>query len=167
MKLIYIFTQIWLLSWFQVRKAGIEAFSKVNIKLAELYAKSETTIFVTKTVQTTVLLPFDGNIKTSRLEKVLVDALAEPRLYGQAQGLELENIYENASETYALNYSQMLKYATNRGKRDAVDDLLKRSKSYQEYMEAILWSKRIHSPMSGLSSKGSLALHQKIKIPVL
>lgn len=120
----------------KLNEAGIKAFSKANRKLAELYVKDDTTIFVTKTVQTTALLPYEGRIKTSLLEKILVDVLAEPQLYGQFQGWELENLYENASRSYALNYSQMLKYANNRGKRPAAEELLKHSKSYQEYLEA-------------------------------
>lgn len=122
----------------KLNDAGIKAFSKANQGLAELYVKDDTSVFVTKTVQTTALLPCEGRISTSRLEKILVDALAEPELYAQFQGWELENIYENASEAYALNYSQMLKYATNRGKRPAAEELLKGSKSYQKYLEAAL-----------------------------
>lgn len=122
----------------KLNDAGIKAFSKANRNLAELYVKDDTTVFVTRAVQTTALLPYEGRVKTSRLEKILVDALADPELYGQFQGWELENIYVNASETYALNYSQMLKYATNRGKRVAAEELLKGSKSYQKYLEAAI-----------------------------
>lgn len=122
----------------RLNDAGIKAFSKANQGLAELYLKEDTSVFVTKTVQTTALLPYEGRINTSRLEKILVDALAEPELYAQFQGWELENIYQNASEAYALNYSQLLKYATNRGRRPAAEELLRGSKSYQKYLEAAL-----------------------------
>jgi len=71
--------------------------------------KDDTTVFVTTAVQTKALLPYEGRIKTSRLEKILIDALAEPELYDRFQDRELENLYENASRAYALNCSQMLR----------------------------------------------------------
>jgi hypothetical protein len=96
--------------------------------------KDDTTVLVTRAVQTTVLLPYEGKIKTSHLEQILIDALAEPELYDRFQGRELKNLYENGSRAYALNCSQMLKYASNRRKRATAEDLRRNSKSCQEYL---------------------------------
>lgn len=121
----------------KLNSTGIEAFSWANRKLAELYAQSETIVYITKALKTTAVIPYEGNIRTSTLEKIMIDILAEPELYGQSQGTELENIYVNTSENYVLDYSQMLKYATNRGKRKDAEVLLMNSASYQNYLEAI------------------------------
>ena len=121
----------------KLNSAGMEVFSWANRKLAELYVQSETTVYITKALKTTAVIPYEGNIKTSTLEKILVDILAEPELYGQSQGIELENIFANTSGKYVLDYSQMLKYATNRGKRKDAEALLMNNMSYQDYLEAI------------------------------
>lgn len=120
----------------KLNNAGMEVFSGANRKLAELYVKSETTVYIAKALKTTAVIPYKGNIAISTLEKTLVDILAKPELYGQSQGTELQNIYVNASDNYVLDYSRMLKYASNRGKRKDVEALLMNSMSYQNYLEA-------------------------------
>jgi hypothetical protein len=70
------------------------------------------------------------------LEKTLVDLLSKLKFYGQSQSIELDNIYKNASDSYVLDYSQMLKYATNRGKQSETEALLSSSSMYQRCLEA-------------------------------
>lgn len=53
-----------------------------------------------------------------------MDLVCDDRLYGQYQGTELENIFKNATEKYAINYSQMMKYALARKRRADVEILL-------------------------------------------
>ena len=119
-------------------EGGIMAFSRANSKLGTLYSRSNISVYVTKAVKTSAVIPYKGNINTSTLEKLMVDILAVPELYGLSQSGEAENIFINASENYALDYSMMLKYATNRGKRKEAVDLLTNSRSYQLYREAII-----------------------------
>jgi hypothetical protein len=104
--------------------------------LARSYNQTDTTVYVTKQLKTPAVLPYTENKKISSLEKILVDLLAEPELYGQSQSEELNHIYKNASERYALDYPQMLKYATNRAKREEAEALLSSSTTYQKYLEA-------------------------------
>ena len=119
-------------------EGGIMAFSRANSKLGTLYARSDASVYVTKAVKTSAVIPYNGNINTSTLEKLMVDILAVPELFGLSQSGEAENIFINASENYAMDYSMMLKYATNRGKRKEAEDLLTNSRSYQLYREAII-----------------------------
>lgn len=120
----------------KLNREELDVFSWKNRKLAGLYNQTDTTVYVTKQLKTPAVLSYAGNIIISSLEKTLVDLLAEPELYGQSQSEELNQIYKNASERYALDYSQMLKYATNRGKRKEAETLLLSSTTYQKYLEA-------------------------------
>lgn len=129
----------------KLRELFVNAFEKKDYRMAETFSKNESPVFVTKTIQTTALLTLQKNIKTAKLEKILVDALCDTELYGQNQGWELENIYQNTSEKYALNYSQLLKYATNRGKKEEVSKLLERSKAFRKYQECKMISAQTYT----------------------
>jgi hypothetical protein len=59
-----------------------------------------------------------------------VDLVCDDDVYGQYQGEELTNVYQNATESFAVNYTQMLKYASARKKRGAVLHMLQETKEF-------------------------------------
>ena len=53
---------------------------------------------------------------TPLLEKILVDIFVEEKLFYFSQGSELVNIYENAINSYAINFTKLFSYAQRREK---------------------------------------------------
>ena len=64
-------------------------------------------------------------ITVPTLEKILVDLYCNRILFGAFQGKELENIYANASETYVIDRSKLLRYASRRGKKEEIKTFIK------------------------------------------
>ncbi len=58
------------------------------------------------------------------LEKILVDLYCSERIFFYLGGEETKTIFRNATTRYALNYTTLLSYASRRGRRDEVFELL-------------------------------------------
>lgn len=67
-----------------------------------------------------------GNVKTSTLEKMLVDIYSDPIIYNTFQGAEMKRIYQNAFEKYHINKEGMLRYANRRTKKEKIETLIGR-----------------------------------------
>lgn len=63
-------------------------------------------------------------IKIARLEKILVDLYCD-KLWQNIFSGEIKNIYEEACNSYALNFSTLLSYAARRGKRKEIWNYIK------------------------------------------
>ncbi|NUN08858.1 MAG: hypothetical protein HUU54_06755 [Ignavibacteriaceae bacterium] len=70
-------------------------------------------------------LNFDkSEVIMPRLEKMLVDIFAEDKLYYLYQGTEMVNIFYNAINTYAVDFTKLLGYAARRGKGNEIKQFL-------------------------------------------
>lgn len=63
-------------------------------------------------------------VVTATLEKILVDIYCDPVLFSAYQGIEMRRIYRNAFEKYDLNEPKMIRYASRRGKKEEIHQLL-------------------------------------------
>lgn len=61
---------------------------------------------------------------TPSLEKILVDLFAEERLFYFFQGSELIHIYENAINTYTVNFTKLFSYARRRGREQDIKQFM-------------------------------------------
>jgi hypothetical protein len=59
-----------------------------------------------------------------KLEKIMIDLVADDILFGAYQGKELQTIYENILGVYAINQSTLRRYAQRRNKWDEVNSYL-------------------------------------------
>jgi hypothetical protein len=66
----------------------------------------------------------DG-VRTTTLEKILVDLICEPKLYETFQGLELNYIFKEAFEKYPINKDKMFRYARRRKRKEKVEHFIK------------------------------------------
>ena len=114
-----------------LRKENIPAYRKNDYPRLERYVDSIQPVLVKPELSVSPAMPKDNNVRLATIEKILVDLVCDADIYGQYQDSELSNIYKNATELYAINYSQILKYAAARGKKDDV------VKSLQETSEFI------------------------------
>ena len=115
-----------------LRNNQIESFAKKDFLRMEKYNRSAQIVLVGPERITNPTLKCEENICYANLEKILVDLACDERLYGQYQGTELENIFKNSSEKYAINYSQMLKYALARKRRPQIEALLGTTENFRK-----------------------------------
>jgi hypothetical protein len=115
-----------------LRKNGVDAYMKLDYPNLEKYVSTEIPVIIRPELTVNPTLPTSGKIHYANLEKNLVDLVCDVAIYGQYQGDELENIYQNITERYAINYSQMLKYASARKKKLEVLSLLENTAEFKE-----------------------------------
>jgi len=115
-----------------LRNEKIPAYKKNDYPQFEQYVDSAQPILVKPELSVNPNMPKDNNVRLATIEKILVDLVCDADIYGQYQDSELSNIYSNATELYAVNYSQILKYAAARGKKD---DVVKNLQETSEYMK--------------------------------
>jgi hypothetical protein len=115
-----------------LRKEKIPAYRKNDYPQLERYLESNQPILVRPVLSVNPAMPKENNVKFAIIEKILVDLVCDTDIYGQYQDIELYNIYRNATELYAINYSQILKYASARGKKDDVVDYLQETSEYMK-----------------------------------
>jgi len=115
-----------------LRKSGTDAYAKQDFTQMERYVSSMQPVVVRPELASNPTLTKEGNLRRANLEKILVDMVCDQDIYGQYQGEELQNIYSGAAERYAINYSQMLKYAAARKKKPDVIGLLQDTNEFQK-----------------------------------
>jgi predicted transcriptional regulator of viral defense system len=120
-----------------LRKDGVDAYAKSDFTQMEKYVSSSQPFVVRAELSANPSLTQEKNIRAANLEKTLVDLVCDDDIYGQYQGAELQNIYRNATERYAVNYSQMLKYASARKKKAAVTELLRDTDEFAKVSELL------------------------------
>ncbi|WP_317167815.1 DUF6577 family protein [Cyclobacterium sp. SYSU L10401] len=62
---------------------------------------------------------------TPLLEKILVDLFAEGKLFYYLQGSEKMHIYQNATRTYALNFTKLFSYSKRRERDQDIKPFMK------------------------------------------
>ena len=115
-----------------LRKGGIDAFAKKDYRILERYSASSQHFVIRPELSVNPTLPNENNVRIAGLEKILVDLVCDEDIFGQYQGEELHNIYQNATKEYAVNYSQMLKYAAARKKKASVLEMLQDTIIYND-----------------------------------
>ena len=115
-----------------LRKEGVEAYAMRDFPTLEQYVSSSQPFIIRPELSVNPNLPQEENVRTANLEKLLVDLVCDEDVYGQYQGEELLNIYHNSTESYAINYSQMLKYAAARKKKGSVLEILQGTDMYKK-----------------------------------
>lgn len=68
------------------------------------------------------------DITIPRIEKILVDLLAENELFNSYQGAELQNIFKNILSEYSINLSTLNRYSKRRNIKNEIDAYIERIK---------------------------------------
>jgi len=108
----------------------VYAYAKRDFPRLERYITSSQPFVIRPELSVNPKLPQDGNVRTATLEKILVDLICDEAIYGQYQAGELRNIYINATDSYTVNFSQLLRYATARKKKAPVLEMLSATDVY-------------------------------------
>ncbi len=100
-------------------------FLEPTKEVFERYITDSKNVIIIKTLITEAPTLNINNIKTSSLEKILVDIFCDKIIFSAYQGNEIKNIYKNAFSKYAINESKLLRYANRRGKKEELKNYLK------------------------------------------
>lgn len=92
-------------------------------ELLDRYAKKDQTIFIVKKLVTHAPLLKVNEVTISSLEKLLVDLIADKKLFSGYQGRDLDQIIENAFSFHTIKKDTMLRYA---GRRKRTEEVQKR-----------------------------------------
>ncbi len=115
-----------------MRKEGFDAYNKNDYPKMERYITTAQPIFIRPEFAVNPTMAKEGNVRLANIEKTLVDLVCDEDIYGQYQGEELQNIFQNATKRYAINYSQLLKYAGARKRKETVMQILQNTDEYQK-----------------------------------
>jgi predicted transcriptional regulator of viral defense system len=115
-----------------MRKAEFQAYDKNDYPKMERYIKTAQPIFIRPELAINPTMVKENNVRLANIEKTLVDLVCDDDIYGQYQGEELQNIFQNATAHYAINYSKLLKYAGARKRKEAVTQILQDTDEYQK-----------------------------------
>jgi hypothetical protein len=113
-----------------LREEGVDAYAKKDYPKLEKYVSSSQPFLICPELAVNPKLARQDNYHISSLEKMLVDLVCDEEVYGQYQGEELTNIFRGATRNYTVNYSQVLKYAASRKRKDAVHEMLLYTDAY-------------------------------------
>jgi hypothetical protein len=92
----------------------------------ERYINTNDAIIVRPLVSESPLQLVD-EIKTPAIEKILVD-IVEDVEFSFLQGVEINYVYNTIFEKHNINKNKLLRYASRRGRKQLVEDLLKTNK---------------------------------------
>lgn len=75
-----------------------------------------------------------NGIPTVTIEKLLVDIFCDPVIFNAQQGSEMNQIFHEAFEKYAISESKMLRYASRRRKKKELDNYLNKTSKYRQHI---------------------------------
>lgn len=96
-------------------------FLRPSVAEVDLYLSYGPSIIVRNLVSESPVTITDGVLRPE-IEKILVD-IAGDNEFSYLQGSEIFHVYENAFESYDINKSKLLRYASRRGRADKVESL--------------------------------------------
>jgi hypothetical protein len=92
----------------------------------ERYISTNDAIIIRPLISESPLQLVEG-INTPTLEKILVDIVGDIEFYF-LQGSEINYVYTTIFESHSVNKNKLLRYATRRGRKDEVEQLLNANK---------------------------------------
>ncbi|MDK2945017.1 MAG: hypothetical protein PWQ24_1732 [Mesotoga sp.] len=96
----------------------------------DLYVSGQSpAIFVGRLITEAPIMESDG-IVIPRLEKMLVDLFSREPVLEPFGDAEMDRVFRNAFDTYALNIDTILRYAARRGKRQEMVEYIRYNSFY-------------------------------------
>jgi hypothetical protein len=120
-----------------LQKSNIMAFALQDYPNIERYIKNDILILFRPTKSSNPPSLTLEKIKFAGLEKILVDLVCDRTIFDQYQEHELENIYQNVTRKYVVNYSRLLKYAKARNRKKDCIDLLNVTEEYPKVRDLL------------------------------
>ncbi len=110
-----------------LKDKGYKAFLNPDEQTMQLYVMGVKDPIVVRSLISRAPLIKNKAIKLPSLEKMLVDAYIDKKLFYFIQGKEIENIYKFSFSLYSINLSRLINYAGRRGIGNEITDFAKRN----------------------------------------
>lgn len=116
---------------------GIPLLLKPSSEDIDLYVSDQTPVIVVGKLITEAPIRESDGVVIPRLEKMLVDLFSGEPVLEPFGGAEMDSVFRNAFDTYALNVDTILRYAARRGKRQEMVEYLtsKKLTGYREMLD--------------------------------
>lgn len=115
--------------FYELKDQGRDVFLNPSEEVMSKYVTSKKKpIIITSLITEAPLEEIDG-VKTTTLEKILVDICSNETLFNAQQGAELTRIYETAFEKYTISETKLLRYARRRNKKEVIEQLVNKQRN--------------------------------------
>lgn len=108
--------------FYALKEQGKQVFIEPDAETFELYIYNSDDVIILKHLISEAPLQKIENLVTPTLEKLLVDMTIDTKVYATQQG-EIQLIYTNAFEKYAVNKNKMKRYAYRRNRENEIENL--------------------------------------------
>ncbi|MFA5816597.1 MAG: DUF6577 family protein [Bacteroidales bacterium] len=106
---------------------NLNAWLDPDEQTMQLYVMGSINAVIVKPVVSRAPLMKSGKSSLPAIEKMLVDAWAEKKLFFFIQGQELINIFNFAFGQYSISYSRLIGYARRRGIEHEIDQFVRKN----------------------------------------
>lgn len=106
-------------------------------ELISRYLSDEKAPWIVKLLVTESPTQEVSGINTATLEKILVDIFCDAVLFDAQQGSEMDQIFKEAFEKYAISESKMLRYASRRRKKQELEIYLNQISKYRQQLNFV------------------------------
>ena len=103
---------------------GTTLLLKPSSEDIDLYVSGQSPAIVVGRLITEAPIRESDGVVIPRLEKILVDLFTGEPVLEPFGGTEMDRVFRNAFDTYALNVDTILRYAARRGKRKEIAEYL-------------------------------------------
>jgi len=103
---------------------GIPLLLKPSSEDIDLYVSDQTPAIVVGKLITEAPIRENDGVVVPRLEKMLVDLFSGEPVLEPFGGAEMDRVFRNAFDTYALNVDTIIRYAARRGKRQEMAEYI-------------------------------------------
>ena len=94
--------------------------------ILDKYSQENKNQIIIKNLVTDAPIQKINNLKTSTLEKIIVDLIIDDEIFSEYKGRDLEDIITNAYQFYSIQEDKLLRYAGRRRKRSFVEQFIKK-----------------------------------------
>lgn len=120
--------------FFYLKERNYSVFLEPSEELIRTYMLDEKEPWIVKSLVTEAPIQQVKGVPTVTIEKLLVDIFCDPVIFNAQQGSEMNQIFKEAFEKYAVSESKMLRYAGRRRKKKELDNYLNKTSKYRQHI---------------------------------
>ncbi len=115
-----------------LKESGYSVFLNPDKELLNRYLPEDKEVFIVKSLVTEAPVQKIQGIKTTTLEKLLVDLFTDTHILDTCQGAERDRIFKEAVNKYIVNENKLLRYASRRRKKEQLYIYLNKVSKYRQ-----------------------------------
>lgn len=119
--------------FFFMKENKYSVFIDPTKELLNRYVPDEKETWIVKSLVTEAPVQKKSDVKTTTIEKLLVDVFCDITIFDAQQGAEKDRIFNEAFEKYTVNENKMLRYADRRRKKIEFLDYINTIPNFRQY----------------------------------